>query len=107
MTGDVASACERRGWTDEVVTLYRSGYLDQAKEPRDISEFAYKRGAASLLDFLDAERSYRAAQLAYRRSLASYMLRSNSSGKRLVSGVCRDAQHFDCGELVCSLGKAV
>jgi cobalt-zinc-cadmium efflux system outer membrane protein len=27
-----------------------------------------------LLDFLDAERSYRATQLAYRQSLANYML---------------------------------
>jgi outer membrane protein TolC len=34
----------------------------------------YRRGAASLLDYLDAERSYRANQLAYRQALASYML---------------------------------
>src|ERR1035441_6749851 len=32
-----------------------------------------KRGAASVLDFLDAERSYRATQLAYRQALSSYM----------------------------------
>jgi cobalt-zinc-cadmium efflux system outer membrane protein len=72
--GDVASAYEGVRSNDEVVSLYRSGYLDQAKESRDISEYAYKRGAASLLDFLDTERSYRATQLAYRRALASYML---------------------------------
>ena len=53
--------------------LYMSGYLKQAQDSRDISEYAYKRGAASLLDFLDAERSYRATQLAYRQALASYM----------------------------------
>jgi outer membrane protein, heavy metal efflux system len=58
---------------DKVVALYRSGYLDEAKQDRDISEYAYKRGAASLLDFLDAERSYRATQLGYRQSLASYL----------------------------------
>ena len=58
---------------DEVVQLYTSGYLQQAKDSRDISEYAYKRGAASLLDFLDAERSYRSTQLAYRQALASYM----------------------------------
>ena len=58
---------------DEIVQLYTSGYLKQAQDSRDISEYAYKRGAASLLDFLDAERSYRAAQLAYRQALASYM----------------------------------
>ena len=50
-----------------------AGYLKQAQDSRDISEYAYRRGAASLLDFLDAERSYRATQLAYRQALASYM----------------------------------
>ena len=72
--GDVANTYEGVRSNDAIVSLYRSGYLDQAKESRDISEYAYKRGAASLLDFLDAERSYRATQLAYRQSLASYML---------------------------------
>ncbi|MGA8432084.1 MAG: TolC family protein [Candidatus Sulfotelmatobacter sp.] len=70
---DVASAYEAVRSNDEVVQLYTSGYLKQAQDSRDISEYAYKRGAASLLDFLDAERSYRAIQLAYRQALASYM----------------------------------
>jgi outer membrane protein, heavy metal efflux system len=70
---DVAEAYEGVRDNDQIVVLYRSGYLDEAKLSRDISEFAYKRGAASLLDFLDAERSYRAVQLGYRQSLASYL----------------------------------
>ena len=70
---DVLDAYEGVRDNDKVVALYRSGYLDEAKEDRDISEYAYKRGAASLLDFLDAERSYRATQLGYRQSLASYL----------------------------------
>ena len=70
---DVANAYEAVRSNDEVVLLYTSGYLKQAQDSRDISEYAYKRGAASLLDFLDAERSYRAAQLAYRQALGSYM----------------------------------
>jgi outer membrane protein, heavy metal efflux system len=70
---DVANAYEAVRSNDEVVQLYTSGYLKQAQDSRDISEYAYKRGAASLLDFLDAERSYRSVQLAYRQSLASYM----------------------------------
>ena len=71
---DVANAYEALKTGDQVVQLYQSGYLKQAQDSRDISEYAYKRGAASLLDFLDAERSYRATQLAYRQALASYML---------------------------------
>jgi len=70
---DVANAYEAVKSNDEVVELYTSGYLKQAQDSRDISEYAYRRGAASLLDFLDAERTYRATQLAYRQSLASYM----------------------------------
>jgi outer membrane protein, heavy metal efflux system len=70
---DVASAYEAVRSNDEVVQLYVSGYLKQAGDSRDISEYAYKAGSASLLDFLDAERSYRSTQLAYRQALASYM----------------------------------
>jgi outer membrane protein, heavy metal efflux system len=70
---DVANAYAAVRSNDEVVQLYTSGYLKQAQDSRDISQYAYKRGAASLLDYLDAERSYRAIQLAYRQALASYM----------------------------------
>ena len=73
-----------------MVQLYRSGYLDEAQQDRDISEYAYRRGAASLLDFLDAERSYRATQLAYRQALASYLLRWNSFAKRWERGHCHE-----------------
>src|SRR5450755_1273999 len=51
---DVRDAYEGLRTNDKVVVLYRSGYLDVAQKDRDISEYAYKRGAASLLDFLDA-----------------------------------------------------
>ena len=71
---DVGDAYEGLQTNDQIIQLYRSGYLDEAQQDRDISEYAYKRGAASLLDFLDAERSYRATQLAYRQALASYLL---------------------------------
>jgi cobalt-zinc-cadmium efflux system outer membrane protein len=71
---DVRDAFENLRTNDQVVGLYRSGYLDQAQQSRDISEYAYRHGAASLLDFLDAERSYRSIQLAYRQALASYLL---------------------------------
>ena len=71
---DVHDAFEGLRMNDHVIQLYRSGYLDVAQKDRDISEYAYKRGAVNLLDFLDAERSYRATQLAYRQALASYLL---------------------------------
>jgi outer membrane protein, heavy metal efflux system len=70
---DVTNSYESLRTSDEVVQLYQSGYLKQAEDSRDISQYAYQRGAASLLDFLDAERSYRSTELAYRQALAAYM----------------------------------
>ncbi len=71
---DVRNAYEAAREGDQVVGLYRSGYLSEAKQSRDISAYAYQRGATALLDFLDAERNYRDTELAYRQSLAAYML---------------------------------
>lgn len=71
---DVRDAFENLHSNDQIVGLYRSGYLDAAQQSRDISEYAYRHGAASLLDFLDAERNFRSIQLAYRQALASYLL---------------------------------
>jgi cobalt-zinc-cadmium efflux system outer membrane protein len=71
---DVRSAYESLATNQQIVQLYLNGYLKQAQDSRDISAYAYQRGAASLLDFLDAERSYRASQLGYRQALAAYMV---------------------------------
>jgi len=71
---DVRNNYEAFSTNQKIAQLYLSGYLKQAQDSRDISEYAYRRGAASLLDFLDAERSYRSTQLAYRQALANYVL---------------------------------
>lgn len=58
----------------QVVKLYQSGYLNEAQQSLQISGYAYVRGDTSLINFLDAERSYRKVELNYRRALASAML---------------------------------
>ncbi len=70
---DVRSSYAAYETCEEVASLYESGYLSQATQSREISNYAYQKGAASLLDLLDAERSYRATQLAYRQALAAFM----------------------------------
>jgi len=50
---DVTNAYESLHTNDQIVQLYQSGYLKQAEDSRDISQYAYQRGAASLLDYLD------------------------------------------------------
>jgi cobalt-zinc-cadmium efflux system outer membrane protein len=71
---DVQDAYYGLETNDQVVQLYLSGYLAEAQADRDIAEYSYQRGAASLLDFLDAERSYRATQITYRQTLAAYLV---------------------------------
>ncbi len=70
---DVTNAYEAARSSAQVVQLYVNGYRQQAKQSVDITHYAYTRGAASLLDYLDAERSYRQSELAYRQALAAYM----------------------------------
>jgi outer membrane protein, heavy metal efflux system len=71
---DVVNAYSSFKTNDHIVSLYESGYLEQARQSREISNYAYRKGATSLLDLLDAERSYRAIQLAYRQALSAFML---------------------------------
>jgi outer membrane protein, heavy metal efflux system len=70
---DVVNAYYGLKTSEDVVNLFEGGYLDQATQSRDLSNYAYQRGAASILDLLDAERSYRATQLAYRQAVAAQM----------------------------------
>jgi len=70
---DVANAYESLRTAEEVVQLYQAGYLQQAQQALDITQFSFQHGATSLLDFLDAERSYRSTELNYRQALATHM----------------------------------
>ena len=71
---DVKDAYESLQRADRILRYYRSGYLEVSQKSRDISEYAYRRGATSLFDFLDAERAYRATQIGYRQALADYLV---------------------------------
>jgi cobalt-zinc-cadmium efflux system outer membrane protein len=70
---DVKDAYEGLREAATIAQLLKSKYVDMAQRSRDISEYAYRRGAIALLDFLDAERTYRATQLAYRQAVAAYL----------------------------------
>jgi outer membrane protein TolC len=70
---DVETAYASFESSRERVRLYEETYLSRAKESLDIQDYSFRHGAASVLDFLDAERTYRAAQLAYRQQIAAYL----------------------------------
>jgi cobalt-zinc-cadmium efflux system outer membrane protein len=54
------------------VQALRDTYLPKATQARDTVEFAYRRGGVSLLDYLDAQRTYRETALEYVRALGNY-----------------------------------
>ena len=54
------------------VEVLRDTYLPKAKQARETVEFAYRRGGVSLLDYLDAQRTYRETALQYLQALGNY-----------------------------------
>jgi cobalt-zinc-cadmium efflux system outer membrane protein len=52
---------------------YKSEYLPQAENVRSTISFSYEHGAASLLDFLDAQKEYRSTQLSYANLVGAYL----------------------------------
>jgi cobalt-zinc-cadmium efflux system outer membrane protein len=57
----------------ERVQALRDVYLPKARRTRDVVEYAYRRGGQSLLDFLDAQRSYRETALAHLQAMGAYL----------------------------------
>ena len=52
---------------------YKARYLPLATDVRDKMSFSYRNGGASLLDYLDTEKSYRDTRLAYLNLIGSYL----------------------------------
>jgi cobalt-zinc-cadmium efflux system outer membrane protein len=74
---DIDSAYASVDSVRRLLRPYRDKYLPEAARVRDAVSFAYSRGAASLLDFLDAQKAYRDTQLSYRNLIASYLSAAN------------------------------
>jgi cobalt-zinc-cadmium efflux system outer membrane protein len=53
---------------------YKERYLAQSIQVRDTISFSYQQGAASLLDFLNAQNDYRTTQRAYLNLIGSYLI---------------------------------
>jgi cobalt-zinc-cadmium efflux system outer membrane protein len=70
---DVDSAYATVNSTATLLKPYKSQYLQQASDVRDTIAFSYQHGAASLLDFLNAQADYRSVQVNYLNLIASYL----------------------------------
>lgn len=74
---DVDSAYALVNSTVVLLQPYKDHYLQQASNVRETIAFSYEHGAASLLDFLNAQADYRAVQLNYLRLVGSYLDAAN------------------------------
>ena len=70
---DVDSAFVTIESTLNLLKPYRDKYLKLALTQRDKLSFSYEHGGASLLDYLDAEKSYRDTRLAYLNLIGTYL----------------------------------
>jgi cobalt-zinc-cadmium efflux system outer membrane protein len=74
---DVDSAYATVTSTVTLLQPYKDRYLDMASRVRDTISFSYEHGAASLLDFLNAQAEYRSVQVSYLNLVASYLSAAN------------------------------
>ena len=70
---DVDTAYELVRSNVELLKPYKAEYNDEALSVRDTVSYAYFRGGASLMDFLNAQSDYRQVQLAYAQLIGAYL----------------------------------
>jgi outer membrane protein, heavy metal efflux system len=68
---DVISALATWHSADKIVQRFKAGLLDDALAVRNSSELAYSKGATSVLDFIEAQRSYKSIMRDYYAALIS------------------------------------
>jgi cobalt-zinc-cadmium efflux system outer membrane protein len=74
---DVDSAYETLQSTLGLLRPYKAKYLQESEDVRSTVSFSYLHGAASLLDFLDAQKQYRDTQLNYLNLVGAYLSAAN------------------------------
>lgn len=73
LQSDVQSAWSGyQGAREQAVRMQKGGLLVSARRARDLVEIQYQKGAASLLEYLDAQRTYISVNLESLQGLAGY-----------------------------------
>jgi cobalt-zinc-cadmium efflux system outer membrane protein len=66
---DVASALATWNSADKIVQRFHGGLLDDALSVRNSAELAYSKGATGVLDFIEAQRSYKNVMRDYSQAM--------------------------------------
>jgi cobalt-zinc-cadmium efflux system outer membrane protein len=74
---DVDTATATLESTLGLLRPYKQKYLQEADEIRSTVRYSYEHGAASLLDFLDAQNQYRTTRLGYLNLVGAYFSAAN------------------------------
>ena len=69
---EVEQAYRQYAVAKQVLTSVESEMLSKARSVRDITEYSYRRGEASLVEFLDAQRAYNEATQTFNEARANY-----------------------------------
>jgi cobalt-zinc-cadmium efflux system outer membrane protein len=70
----VAEAIAEYTVAGELLAAIEGGMTTEARDVRDISEFAYRRGEVSFVEFLDAQRAFNETMRSYHEAMARYAL---------------------------------
>jgi cobalt-zinc-cadmium efflux system outer membrane protein len=72
VAADVQAAHAAYSSSRRMVERMEARLLDRARTARDLVQIQYRKGAASLLDYLDAERTYISTQVEYLNDLTAF-----------------------------------
>ena len=86
---DVDSAFATLNSTVILLRPYKSTYLATAARVRDTIAYSYQHGQAALVDYLDAQRDYRAVEVTYLNLVGSYLTAAGqlnlAAGREVIS----------------------
>lgn len=71
---EVADALAQYVAARELLEAIERGMTKEARDVRDASEYAYRRGEISFVEFLDAQRAFNETMRSYQEAMASYAL---------------------------------
>jgi outer membrane protein, heavy metal efflux system len=69
---DVQNAYQQYATARSLLDNIEKNMLEQARQVRDVTEYSYRRGEASLIEFLDAQRAFNDTMQSYNDARADY-----------------------------------
>ena len=82
ITGDVDLAAAQYAAAEATSKTVESDMLTQARDVRAITDYAYRRGEATLIEFLDAQRAFNETMQAWNEARAEYAAACSSCARR-------------------------